>query len=219
MRRDGPVHLLPRTEGAALLLDCRSLEARSVPIDAAARLVVCDTMVRHEIASGDYNLRRRECEQAVALLRTQLPGVKALRDVDAETLAAHARLLPPVLLRRARHVVTENARTLAAAGALDAGDLRGCGRLMEASHVSLRDDYAVSCAELDLMVELAAGLDGVYGARMMGGGFGGCTINLVAAAASDRFAQNMRDAYRERTGVAPDVFCCAPGPGASQIDV
>ena len=204
-------------EGAALLLDCRSLEAKAVAIDPAARLIVCDTMVRHRIAGGDYNARRRECERAVELLKVALPQIAALRDLDERQLADHASLLPPVLLRRARHVVCENARTLRAAAALQAGDLALCGRLMNASHESLRDDYEVSCKELDVMVEAARTAPGVYGARMMGGGFGGCTINLVESDCAVAFMTSVGPAYRDATGVTPNIFCCAPASGAGPV--
>lgn len=203
--------------GSALLLDCRSLEARPVAIDSSARLLVCDTMVRHQIAIGDYNLRRRECASAVARLSAALPGLSALRDVSEEELAEHAALLPPPLERRARHVVTENARTLRAAHALDEGDLVECGRLMNASHASLRDDYEVSCKELDIMVEAAQGLPGVYSARMMGGGFGGCTINLVAANEAEQVTEQVATAYRDATGVVPKIFSCIAGAGAGPV--
>lgn len=203
--------------GNALLLDCRSLEAKPVPIDPKARLVVCDTMIRHKLTSDAYNARREDCERAVALLSTRLDGVTALRDVSIEELMRHEALLPPIIFRRARHVVNENDRTLRASAALEAGDLAECGRLMNLSHASLRDDYQASCPELDLMVEMARGLPGICGARMMGGGFGGCTINLVEACHANAFAQAMTQAYQEATGVNPPIICCAPGPGAGPV--
>ena len=204
-------------EGSALLLDCRSLVSRKVAIDPNARLVICDTMVRHQLASDEYNSRREDCERAVAALSTRFDGVSALRDVTFAQLMRHADAMPEFVFRRARHVVGEIDRTLRAAAALDAGDLKECGRLMYLSHESLRDDYEVSCAELDLMVEIARGLPGVYGARMMGGGFGGCTINLVAASRADAFAQAMADRYRAATGVMPPILTCVPGPGAGPV--
>jgi galactokinase len=204
-------------KGAALLLDCRSLEFRAITIDQNARLMVCDTMVRHELASSEYNLRRAECERAVALLSKQLNHATALRDVTAEQLSHHAALLPETLFRRARHVVSENARTLRAAAALEAGDLSECGRMMDSSHASLRDDYEVSCPELNLMVELTHGLPGVYGSKMMGGGFGGSTINLVDAQRVDRFIETVAKGYKNATGVTPSIFCCVPGPGAGPV--
>ncbi|AZG77473.1 galactokinase [Methylocystis rosea] len=203
--------------GSALLLDCRSLVSRKVAIDPDARLVLCDTMVRHQLASDEYNSRREDCERAVAALSTRLDGVSALRDVTFAQLIRHADAMPELIFRRARHVVGEIDRTLRAAAALDAGDLKECGRLMYLSHESLRDDYEVSCAELDLMVDIARSLPGAYGARMMGGGFGGCTINLVEASRAEAFAQAMADRYRTATGVTPPILTCVPGPGVGPV--
>ncbi|MEF3365867.1 galactokinase [Methylocystis sp. 9N] len=203
--------------GSALLLDCRSLEAKPVAIDPSARLVVCDTMIRHRLVADEYNERRDECERAVALLSSGIDGVSALRDVSIEALMRHAEDLPEVIFRRARHVVSENARTLRAAAALESGDLATCGRMMDLSHASLRDDYEVSCPELDLLVDIAQGLPGVYGARMMGGGFGGSTINLVDADHAAAFAGSVQERYRQAKGVTPPVFDCAPGPGAGPV--
>ncbi len=203
--------------GSALLLDCRSLVSRKVAIDPNARLVLCDTMVRHQLASDEYNLRRADCERAVAALSTRMDGVAALRDVTFAQLIRHADAMTELVFRRARHVVGEIDRTLRAAAALDAGDLKECGRLMYLSHESLRDDYEVSCAELDLMVDIARDLPGVYGARMMGGGFGGCTINLVEASRAEAFEQAMADRYRAATGVTPPILTCVPGPGAGPV--
>ncbi|MBM3550550.1 MAG: galactokinase [Alphaproteobacteria bacterium] len=200
--------------GSALLLDCRSLTARKVAIDPKARLVLCDTMVRHRLAADEYNARREDCERAVAALSARIAGVSALRDVTFDQLIRYADLMPELVFRRTRHVVGEIDRTLRAAAALDAGDLEACGRLMNLSHDSLRDDYQVSCAELDLMVEIARSVPGVYGARMMGGGFGGCTINLVDGTRTEAFAQTMAERYRTAMGVTPPILTCVPGPGA-----
>ena len=158
-----------------------------------------------------------DCERAVAVLSTRIDGVSALRDVTFAQLMRYADSMPELIFRRARHVVGEIDRTLRAAAALDAGDLKECGRLMYLSHESLRDDYEVSCAELDLMVDIARSLPGVYGARMMGGGFGGCTINLVEASRAEAFAQAMADRYRTATGVTPPILTCVPGPGAGPV--
>lgn len=203
--------------GSALLLDCRSLDAKPVAIDPSVRLVVCDTTIRHKLVANEYNARRDECERAVALLSSRVDGVSALRDVSIETLMRHAEALPEVVFRRARHVVSENDRTLRAAAALESGDLAACGRMMDLSHASLRDDYEVSCPELDLLVDIARRLPGVYGARMMGGGFGGSTINLVDAEHAAAFAQSVQEQYRLAMGVTPPVFACAPGPGAGPV--
>ena len=204
-------------EGMALLLDCRSLDWSLVPIDRRARLVVCNSMVRHAHAAGEYNQRRRDCERGVVLLSAALPGIRALRDVGLAQLEGQAGLLPPTIYRRCRHVVTENSRTLDAAAALRAGDLGRFGRLMGESHASLRDDYEVSCREIDALVEIAAGLPGVFGTRMTGGGFGGCTISLVDAGAVGSFTQSVTDAYRKATGLTPDIFTCSAGPGVGTV--
>jgi galactokinase len=200
-------------EGAALLLDCRSLEARPIPLDPAVRIVICNTRVHHELASSEFNQRRRECEDAVRLLATKLEAVSALRDVSLAQLHEHAELLPELLYKRARHVVSENARVIDAVTALEARDFAAAGALMNASHNSLRDDYNVSCPELDLMVELSRKAAGVYGARMTGGGFGGCTVSLVAAERAEGFAAVVGPAYKEATGLSPMIFSCYPGAG------
>ncbi len=201
----------------ALLIDCRTLETQAAPLDPKARLVICNTMVSHALAGSEYNTRREECERAVALLSKEMDGVRALRDVSPKLLALHGAALPDVILRRARHVVTENARTLAAAQALAAGDLASFGRLMNASHASLRDDYEVSCAEADIMVDLAQKMHGVYGARMTGGGFGGSTVNLVEAGAVEHFIAAIGEAYRAATGLTPHVFCATPSAGVDRV--
>ncbi len=183
--------------GKALLLDCRSLDWRLVPLDARGKLVICNTMVHHTHAAGEYNLRRRDCEEGVRLLSAALPGIKALRDVSVADLEKHGHLLPEVIFRRCRHIVTENDRTVRAADALAAGDLAEVGRLMAQSHASMRDDFEISCSEVDTMVGINAAQRGVFGARMTGGGFGGCTISLVAADAVDRFHGGRRAGLRE----------------------
>jgi galactokinase len=203
--------------GHAIFLDCRTLEHASVPLPEGVRLVVCNTMVKHEIASGAYNERRAECDAAVARLENVIPGMRALRDVTPDLLQRNARLLPDVLYRRARHIVTENARVLAARKALEIDDLAAFGELMRKSHASLRDDYEVSCKELDLMADLANSFEGCFGARMTGGGFGGCTINLVRVAQVEDFAVHMREGYQGATGIAPEIYSCAAADGASEV--
>jgi galactokinase len=204
-------------EQRALLLDCRSLEYELAPIPDTVRLVVCNTMVKHELASNAYNKRRAECEEGVEYFAKFLPHVQALRDVTLEELEQYGRDLPEVIYRRCRHVITENERVLAAADALEQHDLRRFGQLMAQSHVSLRDDYEVSSRELDLMVELAAPVAGVYGARMTGGGFGGCTINLVDARQVENFRRTVADGYEESTGLKPEIYVCEASKGAEQI--
>ncbi len=204
-------------EGAALLLDCRSLDARAIPIDASVRIVVCNTMVHHELASSAFNQRRSDCEEAVRLLAPELGAIQSLRDVTPARLEAHRAALPDLIFRRARHVVSENRRVIDAVAALEQSDFAEAGRLMNASHQSLRDDYEVSCKELDLMVELARQAPGVHGARMTGGGFGGCTVSLVDAGAAEAFADSVGPAYREATGLTPTIFSCYPGAGAGPV--
>ncbi len=204
--------------GRLLLLDCRTLRSKPIPLPASARLVVCDSTARHRIADGEYNRRREECERAVALLSKHIDGIAALRDVTREQLERREGDLPEIVFRRARHVVGENERTLRAAAALEVGDLAECGRLMDLSHASLRDDYEVSCSELDLLARIARGLRGVHGARMMGGGFGGCVICLVEAEAAERVAASLRKSYGEAIGATPSAFCCFPAPGAGPVE-
>jgi galactokinase len=200
--------------GHALMLDCRSLEYRLLPVANDVRIVICNSMVKHALASGEYNRRRAECEAGVEMLRGYLPHVRALRDVSMADLEQHASDVSDVVLRRCRHVITENQRVLSAVEALQGGDLRHFGKLMYESHHSLRDDYQVSCDELDFLTELASECDGVYGARMTGGGFGGCTVNLVRADTVERLREHLIAGYQEKTGKTPEVYVCAPADGA-----
>jgi galactokinase len=207
--------------GHAMRLDCRSLEYQLLPLDrdaaGAVRLLICNTMVRHSHAGGEYNRRREECEQGVRALARRLKGVTALRDVSPHALRAHQDALDPLIYRRCRHVVTENERVCAAAAALAAADLTRFGELMSDSHRSLRDDYQVSSDELDLMVRLAEQIDGLYGARMTGGGFGGCTVNLVRADAVQRFTALLAENYAKATGLDPEIYVCETADGACAV--
>jgi galactokinase len=202
----------------ALMLDCRSLEFELVPIPESVRLVICNTGVKHKLAGGEYNRRREECEEAVRSLAKALPNIRALRDVNREQLEQHRGVLSEVAHKRALHIVTENQRVLNGMEALRRGDLLQFGGYMAESHVSLRDLFEVSCAELDLMVELANRERGVYGARMTGGGFGGATVNLLDARCAAGFAENVAKAYREKTGIACAAYVCMPAEGASQVE-
>ena len=204
-------------EGRALLLDCRSLEYELLPLPEDVRLVICNTMVKHQLAGSEYNQRRSECEEGVRHLARALPDVRALRDVSLSDLESHGRELPEAVYRRCRHVISENTRVLQAKTALENRDLSEFGQLMNESHRSLRDDYEVSCAELDLMVELARETHGVYGARMTGGGFGGCTINLVKAQTCADFTDAVAHEYERSTGVAPEVYVCRAAAGVSEV--
>ena len=205
--------------GHALLIDCRSLAARHVPIAPNLRLLIANSRVRHQHAGGEYNLRREACEEGVRLLSRHLGSIKALRDVTPDELEAQRRRLPDLVYRRCRHIVTENARVLEAERALEAGDLVACGRAMNASHVSMRDDFEITCPEVDMLVGLAQTVEGVYGSRMTGGGFGGCTVSLIEASAADRAAQILTDGYRVATGLDAQIFVCAPSDGAGPVAV
>ena len=196
--------------GHALLIDCRSFATRSVLIPADASVVVLDTGTRRGLVDSAYNERRAQCEQAARFF-----GVPALRDVDLPTFASREGELDPLTRRRARHVITENARTVAAADLLEQGDVSGVGKLMDDSHVSLRDDFEVSRPELDTMVQLAQRENGCFGARMTGAGFGGCAVALVAHERANAFARNVSEAYTLAVGLTPAVYVCSASQGAS----
>lgn len=203
----------------ALLLDCRSLEYNLVKLPPGIQLVICNSMVKHEIGSSQYNVRRAECEQGVRALRDVLPEIRALRDVTLAQLEEHRGLLSAKVYSRCHHVVTENGRVQGAVEAFESGDLRGLGRLMSDSHRSLRDDYEVSAKELDLLVEIALAQPGVIGARMTGGGFGGCTINLVESSAVAAFQQNVAGSYFARTGRKPEIYVSPAADGVHRLEV
>jgi galactokinase len=203
--------------GHAIFLDCRTMEHAAVPLPDDVRMVLCNTMVKHNIAAGEYNSRRADCAEAVARLENVVPGIRELRDVTPDLLQQLSRWLPDVILRRARHVVTENERVLAARTALESRDLARLGELMRKSHASLRDDYEVSCKELDVMAELANKFDGCIGARMTGGGFGGCTINLVRADRVDAFVNFLAGEYGLATQIVPEIYSCAAADGAREL--
>ena len=205
--------------GKALLLDCRSLEYKPLPLPEDARLAICNTMVKHALATGEYNARRLECEAAVHHFAQSRPNVRALRDITEVELELYGSDLSEVIYRRCRHVITENARVRAAGAALEKGDLAAFGQLMNSSHRSLRDDYEVSCKELDLMVELARQVRGVYGARMTGGGFGGCTVNLIEAENVDEFKEAVAQGYEKATGLAPEIYVCSAAEGVEEVIV
>ena len=201
----------------AVEIDCRSLGHRLVSLPPGITFIAVNTMVKHTLASSAYRERVAECAAAVAGARRHFPKVESLRDVTPEQLPVISPGLDPVVMRRARHVVTEDARVNRFVEASEAGDLRQMGQLMLESHTSLRDDYEVSCAELDFLVDAAVAIDGVYGSRMTGGGFGGCTVTLVRADASGRFQAQIVDAYRARFDVTPQVYPCEPSDGAGEL--
>ena len=200
--------------GMAVEIDCRSLEHRYVELPSGAAFMAVNSMVKHALAGSAYRQRVEECVAAVAGIRAQFPAVKSLRDVSPEQLAASAHALPETVARRARHVVTENARVERFREAGAAGDLGGMGRLMVESHRSLRDDYEVSCPELDFLVDRALAIPGVFGARMTGGGFGGCTVTMLRPDAVNRFREEIASAYAVRFQVVPQVYECQPSEGA-----
>ncbi|HYY57322.1 MAG TPA: galactokinase [Pyrinomonadaceae bacterium] len=203
--------------GQALLIDCRSLEVEAIPMNMGdVAVAVCDSRVKHELSSSEYNKRRAECERGVELLREMLPGIRALRDVGVAEFELYETQLPEPIRRRCRHVVTENARTVRAAEALRSGRLEEMGRLMTRSHLSLRDDYEVSCRELDALVDIASGVEGVLGARMTGGGFGGCTVNLVRRDALEKFREVVSREYTKATDYKTDIYVVEASDGAKE---
>ena len=203
--------------GHALMLDCRSLDFQLLALPPDVKLVVCNTGVRHELAASEYNARRADCEEGVRLLAQKISSAQSLRDVTMNDLERLKSELPEVVYRRCRHVVSENHRVIDAAAALTSGDLTLFGKLMAESHQSLRDDYEVSCKELDLMVDLANKAEGVVGARMTGGGFGGCTINLVDSNGVDQFKKSVASGYAEATGRKPEIYVCSAAQGAERV--
>ena len=196
--------------GHALLIDCRSLETSLVRLPASAAVVVLDTGTRRGLVDSAYNERRAQCEAAARIF-----GVPALRDIDVDSFRAREQELDAMTRKRARHVVTESARTLEAAERLECGDVAAVGALMDASHASLRDDFEVSRPELDTMVELARRDDACFGARMTGAGFGGCAVALVRHDRAMAFARTVGDAYLGAVGIRPAVYVCAATDGAS----
>ena len=200
-----------------LLLDCRSLAHRAVPLPAGTRLVICHSGSPRKLAASEYNTRRAECDRAVATLAAVDPAIRSLRDVTSVALEASRDRLDPVAYRRARHVVSEDARVEATVAALDSGDLATVGAAMAASHASLRDDYAVSSPALDALVEIASAVPGVIGARLTGAGFGGCTVNLVEEAAVGPLRDAVLARYRARTGLTARVYEVRAADGARRI--
>jgi len=198
----------------ALFLDCRDLSYRHVPLRGDVKIVVCNTGIKRALAQSEYEVRLKQCNQAVAQLKSVGLAIKNLRDVELEDLETAGEALTEILLRRARHVVTENARVLEALKVLEAGDLERFGELMNASHESLRDDYEVSSKELDVLVELAWKQPGTLGARMTGAGFGGCTVNLVRADAADAFAEAVSQGYQDSLGLKAEIYVCQASDGA-----
>jgi len=201
--------------GHALYFDTRSLEWHPVALPPGTAIVVADSGIRRSLATSAYNDRRLACEQAVELLQQYKPGLRSLRDISTVEFAAYSEYLPDEVRRRAEHVVKEIHRVGQAVTALRGGDARLLGGLMFAGHKSLRDLYQVSLPELDALVEIARSLPGVYGARLTGAGFGGCTVNLISADQSDAFIHGLQTGYQKKTGKAATVYLCHASAGVS----
>jgi galactokinase len=205
----------------ALVIDTRDLSSRAVPLPADVRVVICNSMVKHSHAGGEYNERRAEVDEGSRALRAANPAVRTekweLRDATLADLEQARASMSENAFRRCRHIITENARVEEAARVLAAGDMRRVGQLMAEAHASYRDDFAASCPEADLLVELAAAQPGVIGARLTGGGFGGCTVNLVEAVHAEAFREGIHTAYLERAGIDADIYLCQAAGGASEL--
>jgi len=205
-------------EDHALLLDCRDLSYRLVPLPANVALVIANTMVKHAVAGGEYSCRRAEVEEACAVIARHRPEVKFLRDATVDDLANWGSEMTANALKRGRHVITENLRTVAAADALERGDMAEVGRLMAEAHWSYSHDFEASCVEADAMVELAQDLPGLLGARLTGGGFGGCTVNLVERSKAPAFAEALAGRYEGRIGIHPQIHICHASGGAHRLE-
>jgi galactokinase len=199
-----------------MMLDCQDLSCRYVPFHGPVKVFLCDTQVERALAESGYNQRRSQCEAGVALLQEYAPQVHSLRDVSLELLDAHRLEFDPTVYRRCRYVIEENLRVIAACEALESEDLAALGRLVNRSHQGLSQEYEVSCPELDVLAEAAAALPCVLGARMMGAGFGGCTINLVQASQEEAFVQGMAPAFA-KIGKTPKIHACAPHCGTERL--
>ena len=204
----------------ALLIDCRSLEAKQVPFEGdEAAIVICNSNVKHKLANSEYNTRRAQCEEGVELLKEFIPGIIKLRDVTVKDFEKYESKLPATIRKRCRHVITENERTLNAVAILENNNLAEFGRLMWLSHASLSDDYEVSCRELDLLVEIARDCRFVLGARMTGGGFGGSTVNLVPLEFVEEFTEIITTEYKRQTNIESAVYTTGAADGAGEIVV
>jgi galactokinase len=200
-----------------LLLDCRSLEWKTIPLPEDVSIVIADTTVRRKLTSGEYNKRRFACEEAVRLLKEDLPTIRSLRDVSVEDFNRLAGKLPEEVSKRARHVVEEIERSKQAEALLEAGNIQHFGELMNQCHISLRDLYEVSCPELDVMVRVAQSLESCYGARLTGAGFGGCTVNLVRREGAEPFAKALANGYELETGLRPEIYVTRASNGAELL--
>lgn len=204
-------------ENSALLIDCRDLSYKIAPIPPHVALVIANTMVKHSVAGGEYTSRRAQAEEACAVIARHRPEVRFLRDATMKDLALWGSEMSPNALKRARHIITENLRTVAAAEALIKNDFAELGRLMAEAHVSYSKDFEASCVEADAMVALAQDLPGLIGARLTGGGFGGCTINLVERVEACGFAETLAARYATETGIVPQIHICHASGGAHRV--
>ncbi len=204
-------------EHAAVEIDCRSLEHRYVPLPDGVTFFAVNSMVKHALGASAYRERVQECATAVAEIRQRFPAVETLRDVTVAQLESVEPVLPVVIARRARHVVHENSRVNRFVEAAQNSRLPLMGRLLVESHRSLQYDYEVSCAELDFLVDTALEIEGVYGSRMTGGGFGGCTVTMLDTDAVARFREEIARAYEKRFQIAPQIYECRPSAGAGEV--
>ncbi len=205
-------------ENAAILLDCASLDYREVPLSLDDyTLVLCNSNVEHNLASSEYNIRRQQCEAGVATLRQCYPEVSSLRDARPEMLTAPALVFDPVTLKRCEYVIEENQRVIAFAQALEKKDFKAAGLILYEAHAGMQQKYKITCGEIDFMVDFAKTQDAVLGARMMGGGFGGCTINLVHRQGQDQFIAELSKAYLERFDVKMTPILVEVGAGTRSI--
>lgn len=204
----------------ALLLDCRSLEYDLIPLNLEnIKIVVCNTGKKRGLVDSEYNKRRMECERGVKILEKFLPGISALRDVEFSDLIKYGGHIPEITEKRCRYVIKENIRVLESVSAIEEQDLLKFGDLMNESHIGLRDEYEVSCPELDAMVEIAWEIDGVIGSRMTGAGFGGCTVSIVVEDSLQELIDKVNKEYTKRTGLQPEIYVCTAEDGAGVVGI
>ncbi len=205
--------------GHVVLLDCRSLDFKYYPLELGEyELILADTRVKHSLASSEYNRRRQDCEEGVLFLQTQMPAIRSLRDVRSKDVYGYSDMMGEQIYLRCEYVTEEIERVLETCHALENGDLKRVGALMLETHHGLRTKYQVSCTELDILVDTAKTIEGVLGARMMGGGFGGCTINLVAKNAAERFKKETSAAFHQAFGTTPEYYEVNIGDGAREVE-
>jgi galactokinase len=204
-------------KNSAIQIDCRNLQHQYVELPDSVRILAVNSLVKHELATSAYRDRVAECQAAVAAIQRLHPEVASLRDVSPALFEQIQEMIPSVPRKRARHIISDTQRVLDLGAAARAHDLRKMGELFVASHRSMQYDYEITCKEIDFLVDAAIGLPGVYGARMTGGGFGGCTVNLVAPEEVARFRDSLSAAYQERFGIEPVFYDCQPAQGAGQV--